>query len=166
VVVLVRQLLAQLPGQKRRLGPSAKAVMEVLTTDPLLASLHLELALTVLPERQLADLLINEASGWRLDVIETAVYLLNLGLSRQVAEVTRLESRLAAASSPVVRRLGLALLIGTASRTDWSEERLERLRRYRQDADPMVAATAQLTLPPEEEGGSSEDEEFEEDEDW
>ena len=44
----------------------------------------------------------------------------------------------------------------------------ERLRRYRQDSDPVVAGPAQLTLPPEEEGGSSHDEEDDEDldEDW
>ena len=48
--------------------------------------------------------------------------------------------------------LALAALVAVAGDSlGWNDERLARLRAYRQDPSPLVAAAAQFTLPPEEE---------------
>jgi hypothetical protein len=49
-----------------------------------------------------------------------------------------------------LRRLALAALVALAESTQgagWTPERLVRLRAFRQDPAPLVAAAAQFTLP-------------------
>ena len=62
-----------------------------------------------------------------------------------------LEAALAPSPDPRLRRLALATLVARAeSATGWNAGRLARLRAFRNDPSPLVAASAQFTFPPDE----------------
>jgi len=76
--------------------------------------------------------------------------LLDLGTSHTASKRDALERRLAGSADLVLRRLGLAALVGWAWHTDgWNAKTMRRLRVYRVEA-ALVAAAAQFTLPPNE----------------
>jgi hypothetical protein len=162
VLALVGALTFALAGQKRRLGPVARAVLKTLAEDPLVEAIGVELALRALPERAVLARLLG-AAAWRLDVMQAAVRVLEAGAGRQPAELRRLEGQLARSAEAPPRRLALAALVGQAALTGWNADRLERLRAYRRDPEPLMASAAQLTLPAEEEGGTAGQERPEED---
>jgi hypothetical protein len=63
-------------------------------------------------------------------------------------DLRQLEAALAAAGDERLRRLALAALIAQCHRPHgWNAERLQRLRSYRLDPAPLVAAAAEFTLP-------------------
>ena len=64
------------------------------------------------------------------------------------SELDRLEQTLAAHPSEQIRRFGLAALVGAAGgNRGWTEVRLTRLNRYREDPSPLVAEAAEFTFP-------------------
>jgi hypothetical protein len=163
IAALAGALTAAVPGDRRRLGPAARAVLDVLTGDPLAAPLRLRLATAALGARPLAALLADlDAAGWRPDVLMTAAQLLQSDVNLPPRERRQIENALAGSPSSPLRRLALAALLGQGRH--WDAPRQARLERYRQDADPLVASAAQFFFPPDEEG---EDEDPIEDEvDW
>jgi hypothetical protein len=158
LAALVGALRAALPGQRRRLGPGSRAVLDVLAGDPLAASLRLGLAMAALGPGQFRSLLLGlDTAGWRPDVLMQAAALLQSpGDGLRGNSLRQLEDALAGSPSPSLRRLALAALLGQAGRTGWDGPRLDRLERYRRDPDPLVAADAQFTFPHDDEAAEEE----------
>jgi hypothetical protein len=150
LLALVATLCHRLPGQRRRLGPVARAVLDVLASDPLAATQRVRLAVSCLSGRQLAELLAgHDRANWRPDVLMTAVGLLE-GAEMERTALRQLEQTFTGSPSPALRRLALAALLGQARR-GWNDDRVARLEAFRGDADALVAAAAQFTLPDDEE---------------
>lgn len=140
----------------RPLGPRLvevrSAVLASVEADPALVSLQIGLAA--------ARLAAEPFSQWVLKLIGTSRWhagtqLTALGAlteSGQSAEyLEQAETVWASALDPSARWLALRILVRVAAEQGWSEERRERLRRYREDVSPAVADEASLTFPPEPE---------------
>jgi hypothetical protein len=126
----------------------------VMARDPLTTSLRAELAVHALPGEELATLLTRMAQAGELhaEAILDAVNALQSAASRPDAgDLRALEAALAVSDDAALRRLALAALVAQAQgRRGWADDLLARLRDYRADAEPLVAAAAQFTLPPGE----------------
>lgn len=150
----LRALQPALYWNRAPLLPAARAVLEVMARDPLTASLRVELAVHALPGEELAALLTRMAQAGELhaEAILDAVNALQSAASRPGAGGLRaLEAALAVSDDAALRRLALAALVAQAQgRRGWADDLLTRLRAYRADAEPLVAAAAQFTLPPGE----------------
>src|SRR5262249_5644948 len=140
---------------RRRLLPVARLVLTALSRDPLTAALRAELATAVLPWRELTDVFERMAGAGELhaDALSACVVGLGCWVGRtDNADLVELEGELSGKSDERLRRLALAALTAQASLSEgWSAARLDRLRGYRADPSPLVAAAAQFTLPAEEE---------------
>jgi hypothetical protein len=155
LLALVHAFRATVGSDRRRLTPVADAVLAVLKRDPLTVELRIGLASETLSWRELAEELEQMGSAGELHADSLASVMTRLGnwVSRtDNADLAHLEAELASKSDERLRRLALAALVVQASLAGgWSESRLDRLRRYREDTSPLVAAAAQFTLPAEEE---------------
>jgi hypothetical protein len=153
IMALAESLLAGVLNDARRVGPGARAVVAVLAEDPLAAPLRLRLASAALGPRALVRLFSDlDAARWRADVLMTGANLLESGTpGLSGRDLKQLESALVSSSSPALRRLALAALLGLARQGHWDGPRLERLESYRRDPDPLVASAAQFYFPPDEE---------------
>ena len=155
LVSAVQVLRATVGGDRRRLVPVARAVLTALARDPLTAGLRAGLAIEALPWQELAAMFERLASAGELhaDVLAACIMALGSWAGRtDNADLARLEADLSGRSDERLRRLALAALVVQAALPEgWSEARLGRLRAYREDPSPLVAAAAQFTLPAEEE---------------
>lgn len=153
LVAAVQALTAAARFHRTRLLPIVRGVLDVLAGDRLTAILRVKLAIPVLPWTELADLLERLASTGELhaDALAAAASALQSWTQRaDRLELQHLESRLAPAADDRLRRIALAALVAQAELPGgWSDARLERLRAYRRDSSPLVAAAAQFTLPDE-----------------
>ncbi|MEZ0362231.1 HEAT repeat domain-containing protein [Mycobacterium sp. pUA109] len=154
LVATVQALLTALPGQHARLRPIAHAILGVLADDPMAVHLRLQLAGQVLAWHQFAGLLDDlAASGeWHADAVAAGIAAVGSWTRRSDrADLEALETRLASHADDRMRRLALAALVAAAALPGgWSAARLDRLRGYRRDHAPLVAAAAQFTLPLED----------------
>lgn len=150
----VRALLTALTWSRGQLLPTARAVLEALATEPLTVSLRVELAIHALPWNELTALLkrLTASSEMHAEALALAIRTIQSASSRSnVADLEQLEAALANSSDEQLRRLALAALVAQSqSPRGWDDERWSRLRSYRTDSAPMVAAAAQFTLPPVE----------------
>ncbi len=146
----VQALQAALTWSRGQLLPTARAVLEALATDPLTASLRVELATYALPWNELTALLTQAAVGeMHAETLFIAVQAIAHATSRSdAADLVHLEAALAKSSDERLRRLAFAALVAQSQSSGWNDERLVRLRSYRADPAPLVAAAAQFTLPP------------------
>jgi hypothetical protein len=162
IAALTEALRVAVPGDGRRLGPAARAVLGVLAEDSLVMPLRLRLATAALGPRPLSELLAElDAAGWRADVLMTAADLLQAGaIGLSGRDLRQVENALSASGSASLRRLALAALLGQAGSGFWDGPRLERLEHYRRDADPLVASAAQFYFPPDEGDEGEEEDEF------
>ena len=71
------------------------------------------------------------------------------GSGQPAEDLERGEAVWALAPDPAARWLALRVLVGVASEKGWADARRERLRRYREDACPLVADEAALIFPPD-----------------
>jgi hypothetical protein len=150
---LILALRSAVPGERRRLGPVARAVLAALADDPRAAAAGLPLALATLAEPQVRRLFLQgDAGGWRPDLLVLAAQVLQTGTVRMSrGDLGRLEAALAPSGSAALRRLALAALVAQTRGHGWDEGRLARLRAFRGDGDALVAEAAQWILPEEEE---------------
>ncbi|HEY7424672.1 MAG TPA: HEAT repeat domain-containing protein, partial [Gemmataceae bacterium] len=153
LLAMVEALSAAMRGQHSRLMLVGRAVLDVLAEDPLTAHLRVELAVGMLSWADLADVLERMAASGELhaEALTAGVQAMAAWARRpDRADLERLETRLAPHSDERLRRLALAALTVEAKLPGgWSDARLERLRIYRRDRSPLVAAAAQFTLPAE-----------------
>ena len=153
---LVRVLQAEVVGDRSRLGPVARAVLGALAADPLTAALRVELAVATLTGPGLADWLVDLAvvDALHADALGVAGQALLSSASRpDAAGLDDLGAALTPSPDPRLRRLALAALVARAgSGAGWDAGRLARLRAFRDDPSPLVAAAAQFTFPPDEGG--------------
>jgi hypothetical protein len=138
---------------RSRLLSLARAVLGVLATDPITAALRAELAVHALPWTELSEVLGEMASEGELHA--DALLAATAALSQRQTDpdgLETLETALAASREERLRRLAVTALEALARRPPgWNEDRLARLRLYRADRSPLVAAAAQFLLPVEEE---------------
>jgi hypothetical protein len=138
----------------RILGPRLveirSAVLAALEADPAVVSLQIRLAA--------ARFAAEPYAHWVLKLVETprwhaATQITTLNAlyetPQPTEEVERAEAVWAASSDPAIRWLALKVLVWNASGQGWNEERRNRLRRYCEDTNPLVADEASLTFPPE-----------------
>jgi hypothetical protein len=170
LLTVIDVLLATVSWSYERLLPVSRAVLAVLSTDRVAASLQVRVGVAGLPWDEVGVLL-QRLAGLRdlhADALMAACASLAQAAQRpDNAGLDDLERRLAASTDPALRRVGLAMLVGSAGSLlprssmvpllqlalpgrGWDMQRLDRLRLYRQDPDPLVAAAAQFTLPAEE----------------
>lgn len=152
---LVTSLVSHLAVNRARLLPTARALLEVLQSDPLTSELRVCLALNALPTDDLIALLLRMATTRELHADALGAFKAMLGYTasgRPDLNLTQMEQALSASDDRYVRRLALAALIADANgATGWTDEHLQRLQAYRADPAPLVAEAAQFTFPPGEE---------------
>jgi hypothetical protein len=155
LLTAVVALQSMVASDRRRLTPVARSVLATLKRDPLMAELRIGLAIDTLSWQELAREFEELSTGdsFHADVLAVARSGLGNWTGRtDNADLEHLETELAQKQDARLRRLALAALVVEASLPEgWNEARLGRLRRYREDPSPLVAAAAQLTLPAEEE---------------
>lgn len=138
---------------------AAQAIFGALEADPLVLPLRVELGVAALPLPELAswlehladaDLLDFEAMNAAREALgEAAQWRPMFGETKAFGE---LEEVLFASKNSLVRRLGLAALVGLArDGKGWTQARLERLELYRADSASVVASAAQFTFAAGEE---------------
>ncbi len=154
---LISALTAQLRSNRGQLGPTTRVVIEALEPDPLTVGIRIELGASVLPWEEMATLLVRlaESGDLHAEALMRTVRVItgsgHAGSRADTAELGILERALGSRQDERLRRIGLAALVGLAAPPrGWNAERLARLRAYRQDPSPLVAGTAQFTLPTEE----------------
>jgi hypothetical protein len=137
-----------------QLLPTVRAILQALAGDPHTAALRVVLAARALPWPEVAELMTRMAGAGELH----AQALCSAG--NAIEQATRrgdatglgeLEAALVTSEDPALRYLALSALIAQAALPPgWTDERLQRLKDYRADPAPLVAATAQFTFPPGE----------------
>lgn len=151
---IVRVLQAEVPGDHSRLGPVSREVLGALAADPLTARLQVDLAVATLTGSGLADWLADLAAADALhaDALGAAIQAILSAASRPDAiGLDHLGATLAPSPDARLRRLALAALVARSGvGAGWDSRRLARLRAFRDDPSPLVAAAAQFTFPPEE----------------
>ncbi len=154
LATMVNTLIRKLNDSRAALLPTARAVLDVLLSDPLTAQWQVRLAMQALPGTELSDLFKQMAASRALhaDALHTAMQSLPyLSLSRKDVSATELEASLAPSDDRYLRRLALAALVAQANGpTGWTDDRLARLAAYRRDPAALVAEAAQFTFPARE----------------
>jgi hypothetical protein len=157
VAAAVAALAAAARAERSRLVPVARAVLAILSSDPLTIRLRVELAAAALPAEELAGYLDRLAAADVLHADALAVAQVALGPVGERLEpesLDALEAALGASPDERLRRLALAALTAGARAHGWTDDRLRRLRGYRGDPAPLVAEAAQFTLPADEDVSS------------
>jgi hypothetical protein len=147
VRVFTAEAVANSP-RRRRLGPTARAVLETLRMDPITAGLRLKLAAAILgvegfePELQK---LIDDRFPISAIFEEASAAIEQIGQTTHRTKLHQLEARLSAADDPHLRLLAfVALTVQARDPTRWDEIRCARLNGYRNDPAPLVAIRAQF----------------------
>jgi hypothetical protein len=149
LVALVQPLTAAVPRDRTRLAPAARAVLDALAADPLTGALRVALAMASLSGSDLITCLETLAADDSLhaEALRVAAEAVASTVSRPGgSDVDGLEVTLGAHHDAHVRRIGLAALVACANVLGWDADRLARLRTYRGDPSPLVAAAAQFTF--------------------
>lgn len=131
---------------------AARAILSILSTDPLTIQLQMDLVGRVYGIDTLADLITNTAAANQLhaEAMLHAKQVIPLHQGMRTPDAARIEAKWSGSANPFLRRIGLAVLVGMAtSPAGWTMEQRTILEQYRADPDPMVASAAQFTFPPE-----------------
>ena len=133
---------------RRRLTPMARAILDVLRSDPITAGVRLTLTSALLGveefEQELKAVIdgnipISAVASEALAAIE------RFGQTMNRTKLPLLEARLAASEDPHLRLLAFnALLEQARDHHRWDEARRSRLDAYRDDPAPLVAIRAQF----------------------
>ncbi|HEY7094914.1 MAG TPA: hypothetical protein VH393_17155, partial [Ktedonobacterales bacterium] len=136
---------------RQRLLPVARAALGALEDDPLTITLRVRLAGWYLGADDLAAYFerVSARQEWHDEALLVACATISDQDDRLSLEQWRaIEGRLSTSADARLRRLACAALKAWAARAgDWEGAPLERLRAYRADPAPLVAAAAQFTLP-------------------
>ena len=136
---------------RQRLLPVTRAALGALEADPLTITLRVRLAGWYLSADDLAEYFerVSARQEWHDEALLVACATISDQEDRLSVEQWRaIEGRLSTSGDARLRRLAFAALKAWATRAgDWEGAPLERLRAYRADPAPLVAAAAQFTLP-------------------
>jgi hypothetical protein len=136
---------------RQRLLPVARAALDALEADPLTITLRVRLAGWYLGANDLAVYFerVSARQEWHAEALLVACATIGDQDDRLNVEQWRaIEGRLSISADARLRRLAFAALKAWVARAgDWEGTPLERLRAYRADPAPLVAAAAQFTLP-------------------
>jgi len=136
---------------RQRLLPVARAALDALEADPLTITLRMRLACWYLGADDLAAYFesVSARQEWHDEALLVACATIGDQDDRLNVEQWRaIEGRLSISADARLRRLAFAALKAWVARAgDWEGTPLERLRAYRADPAPLVAAAAQFTLP-------------------
>jgi hypothetical protein len=139
-------------GPSRAL-PTVRAVLAVIETDPLTATLGVRLAVQALPAAELAAYLRAAAAAGRLHAEALASAVASVRGQSGTPPPRHwedLEAALASDPDERLRRVAFAALTSAARAAGgWTEAREDRLRAFRQDPSPLVASAAQFTFTSE-----------------
>lgn len=133
---------------RRRMQPTARAMLKTLQADPLTAGMRLNLCAALLEVDDFArELESLPQSGVPLPAVATEAIagIGKLAKTKRRVDLPGLEGRLAAAEDPNARVLAFHALVAQATDPDgWTETRRARLEGYRKDPSPIVAISAQF----------------------
>lgn len=133
-----------------RLLEVRSAVLAAVEADPALARLHIRLAAATFAADTYARWVLKFVGTARWHTATQMMAFKALRDSKRTAEeLERAETVWAASPDPAARWLALRALTRAASRQGWCDDRRERLRRYQNDPNPLMADEAALTFPPE-----------------
>jgi hypothetical protein len=136
---------------RQRLLPVARATLGALEAGPLTITLRVRLAGWYLGADDLAEYFerVSARQEWHDEALMVACATTSDQDDRLSVEQWRaIEGRLSISADERLRRLAFAALKAWAARAgDWEGAPLERLRAYRADPAPLVAAAAPFTLP-------------------
>jgi hypothetical protein len=131
---------------------SGHAILKELSTDPLAVNLRLDIGSAIFSITEFTALIeqLSDARELHAEAFMHALQYLTNYRDLGTAEATLIEERWRDDLNPLLRRLGLAILIGsTKPPLGWTQYRRAALQGYRSDPEPMVAAAAQFTFPPD-----------------
>jgi hypothetical protein len=161
IALATRQLLDQprslllfttaLVGFGQFQAPATPALMQLvvqtLAADPKTLHLQAELACLFFPATELLAWLGQHAEHFYFEAQQMALQALQIRLQERKS-LQALEATLRGHALPMLRRLGLAVLVNLArSPAAWDDELLALLRHYRQDQALAVASAAAFVLP-------------------
>jgi hypothetical protein len=133
-----------------RLLEVRSAVLAAVEADPAALSLQVRLAAARFAAESFARWVLKLVGTARWHAATQAAAFDALRETGQPAEeLERAEAAWATSPDPAVRWLALRVLSWVASGQGWSDDRRERLQRFREDPSPLVADEAALTFPPE-----------------
>lgn len=148
-------LMSEFQKERNVFAPAVRSVLTALSSDNRTSSLQASLRVAAFSWEEIKSHLLGPEFPDSLHVGSISAYISALQSASERVDamyLDELEKELALSSSEVVRRLGLATLIGAAGgNRGWTEERLHRLRTYREDPSHFVSEAAQFTFPPTEE---------------
>jgi hypothetical protein len=146
--------------RERGLEPIVREAASALASDPLTVRLRMRLVTSQLAVEDITPFFTELATQGTLEADDLAWACEQFergALSLSLEALASMEDAWRARDDARLRRLALAILRARAQRTgEWTEELMARLRAYRGDGSPLVAAAAQFTFP---RGDAPEDEE-------
>ncbi|MBW4598900.1 MAG: hypothetical protein KME29_04630 [Calothrix sp. FI2-JRJ7] len=141
-----------LTWERQQTLPTARAVIEIMTSDPLTTCLQVKLAVCALPWDELATFFQQLAVSEKMhpQALLTASNEITIAQQRNDAhELVQLEEILAPSEDDKLRYIALTALITQSQVLGWNSERISRLYAFRNDPSAMVAEKAQFTFLPD-----------------
>lgn len=148
----VKHLSYILTWERQQILPTARAVIEIMTSDLLTTCLQVKLAVYALPWDELATFFQQLAVSEKMhpQALLTASSEITIAQQRNDAhELVQLEEILAPSEDDKLRYIALTALITQSQVLGWNSERISRLYAFRNDASIMVAEKAQFTFLPD-----------------
>lgn len=132
--------------------PTARAVIEIMTSDPLTTCLQVKLAVYALPWDELATFFQQLAVSEKMHpqaLLTATGEITNAQQRNDAHELVQLEEILAPSEDDKLRYIALTALITQSQVLGWNSERISRLYAFRNDPSAMVAEKAQFTFLPD-----------------
>lgn len=152
----VHELLQALRRDRERYYPGASAALQILRSQPTVATLILRLTVAATSIVELGEALeeITVRPDFHAGLVAEGITAIEACASRSdCGALHDCERFLGAHPSDVLRRFGLAALAALATDSKgWNDERLAILHRYRTDSSALVAEAALGTFPANELG--------------
>jgi hypothetical protein len=145
--ITIDQFTRVLAVGRRRLLPTLRAVLAVLSEDPLTLSLRIDLIVGGLPWEEVASALADLVPMLHAKALGTAQNAIQQAHRRPEARLLDLEMALKDSPDEGLRLLAFAALIAQSKQASgWTDACIARLQTYREDRSPMIAEAAQFTF--------------------
>ncbi|MEO7021478.1 MAG: hypothetical protein ABI234_15095 [Ktedonobacteraceae bacterium] len=145
--IVCNNFSSALRSNRQLLLPTTRTILAALAEDQLTLTLRIGLLFAGLPWEEIMPALMKLAERLHVGAINTAWRAIQQAATRPDAQLFDFEMALAASDNEDLRRLALVTLVAQSKQVGgWSDERVARLERYRDDPSPMVAEAAQFTF--------------------